>query len=60
MIVNEIETTRRYNGWARAKVTAQAVVLVHHHSEPSIENDRRPIHGAQLAEMIAEMTEEKT
>ena len=48
-----------YNGWAQVKATAQAEAPVHHHSEPSTENDRRQIPGAQLAETIVGMREEK-
>jgi hypothetical protein len=48
-----------YNGWELVKATDQAEVPVHHLSEPSIENDHRPIRGAQLAETTVEMREEK-
>jgi hypothetical protein len=49
-----------YNGWAQANPTARVEVAVHHLSEPSTENDRKPIPGAPLEEMIDGMREEKT
>jgi hypothetical protein len=57
--VSEIETTRTYNGWVQVKATDQAEVPVHHHFEPSTENDRRQTHGTQLAETTVETIEEK-
>ena len=57
--MSEIETTRTYNGWVQVKATDQAEVPVHHHFEPSTENDRRQTHGMQLAGTIAEMIEER-